>query len=393
MSKAKCIPLFLTFFSWVCLSLPLSAVPSLTVRDTMRSIERLQDAFISGDQDAGKLSSRLMVQIETDITNSSVAELQNRKNVFSVIIFLMSGGNPVVVEKAFRNVNVDEDQKNLLAGAIAYARNDRSEALSKLSLMSGVSLPLNIQGRLLLVRAILVSETDVELAISLLLKARFLMPGTIVEEGALRRCSSYAEKLGDESSFKQCSLEILNRFQNSPYWQEFMDGFTKHASSIDEKKDPDFSLWFTSALRDLPPPVQVEMFLSTASSAVTNGNFLFGKLCASRASSISDAASESWMRAALYGAAAMIGLNDFETATKNLRSVKIAQLKQDDQMLYKKAANVLEQIVAETQAENNLPDIDPEKEEDPQFASYQVTISNAENMLKVLGEKGVQEKR
>jgi chemotaxis protein MotC len=321
-----------------------SAASSLRLRDTMRTIERLQDGTVVGETESTELISRLMVQMETDISVASVSQLQDPKDVRAIVLFLLSGGNPICVEKAYRRVKIDPAIGNLISGAIAYAHGDSGKASELLMSISVDTMPANIAGRLALIQGILVADSNPEKAIEFFDLASAIVPGTIVEEGALRRCVVLASKLGKRAKFEQCSSRIIRYFSKSIYWKEFLGAFTRFAATISGTYDSFYSSWLLPAVEGGSDVEQVDVLLEIARIATYIGNFQLAILCASRVTQISGSGSVAQNRAILYSGAAMLGTRLTRVGAARLKDVDAAKLDQPDRDLLAKAQNIVAQI-------------------------------------------------
>ncbi len=119
-----------------------------------------------------------------------------------------------------------------------------------------------------LVKAILTSAEDLKAALLLLGTARALMPGTLVEEGALRRCISFAGKLPDIEQLEHCASSYIRRFPKSIYWKEFEESFTLSLIEMDYLKAGGTMPQLNSILEDLPPADHRKMLLMISKAAV-----------------------------------------------------------------------------------------------------------------------------
>ncbi len=316
----------------------------LQIRDSIRNIERLQDATTQGDTSAMELYSKLMHQIEADISTATAEQLSDSQNAKAIAVFLLSGGNPNAVEKAFRNIKLEDGDSLLLEGALAYANGNKEKAVRVLTKLDQSEFPPNVVGRLNLILAALLGDSDFPSAISKLLKASAIMHGTIVDEASLRRCVSFASKINDIVNFENCASSYMRQFSQSLYWDDFVSNFETESALIDDKKTLYFASWLVPTLHELPVSVEVDILLEIAKNAVPIGNLILANKCASRAALLADDASVSKDRAQLYVAASMLGLNEVALAKLRLNSIQNASLVGDDLELYRKVTAILKQI-------------------------------------------------
>lgn len=226
---------------------------SLQFRNSARTLEKIQDATASGDNAAVDLQSKLIIQMGTDLTNAKQSDLQDERNLRAVAIYLFSGGNPNVAERRLIPMKLEPENKVLLDGALAYARGDKAGAIKFLEHVDLASLPPTLAGRVALVKAILTSAEDLKAALLLLGTARALMPGTLVEEGALRRCIIFAGKLPDTGQLEHCASSYIRRFPKSLYWKDFEESFALSLIEMDYLKAGGTAPGLDFILKDLPP--------------------------------------------------------------------------------------------------------------------------------------------
>jgi chemotaxis protein MotC len=317
---------------------------ALQFRDAVRTLENFQDATARGDQYSANLLPRMMTQLETDLLSASDEEVRDSKNIRALITYVLSGGNPDVVGQRTKKLNIVGEYGEILSGAVAYARGDKKLAIALLGRAKIFDLPRSIGGRLALAKAVLVSDTDLKGALILLGVARDMMPGSLVEEAALRRCVGFTARIHELNQFESCASTYFRHFPNSIYWKDFVTTFTSASALLDDKKTSYFSSWLLPALDDMPPQVEIEIMLLIAKKAVVAGNFMLADNCASRANSLADIDSEAKNQALLYAGAAMMGLNEYEAGKGRLEAVNPARLAEDDAALLRKALSVSNQI-------------------------------------------------
>jgi chemotaxis protein MotC len=354
------------------------------LRDTMRAIEKLQDSVVAGDVDAAKYSTQLMLQFETDLAATPDDQLNDPRNILSIVVYLLSGGNPGVDEMRLRKIKIDPKYEVLLGGAMTYANGDKEGASAKLSAIDVNELPLEVSGRLLLIQAILISEKDTEGALSLLEKASARMPGTIVDEAALRRCSAFAAKLNRFSVFDACASKMIRHFPNSPYWPEFSSTFVNYVANVKEQDAHIFSSWLIPMLSDLALASQLEVLLSISKIGVVNGNYVLANLCASRAGILSRKNSTEFSRGMLYSGAALIGLKQIAVAAYRLKMVDPSLLQKDDHTLLQRAADISQQILSVAIEDGNLSQSPADISHDVQTQQFNNVVLRAKEALKIV---------
>ena len=321
-----------------------SGEANLQFRNAARTLERVQDATASGDNAAVEMQSKLIIQMGTDLKNAKQADLQDVRNLRAVAIYLFSGGNPNVAERQLIPLKVDPENKALLDGALAYARGDKASATKFLGKVDLASLPPTLAGRVALVKAILTSAEDIKAALSLLGTARAFMPGTLVEEGALRRCISFAGKLPDIEQLEHCASAYIRRFPKSIYRKDFEESFTLSLIEMDYLKAGGTMPRLNVILKDLPPADTRKILLMISKAAAGHGRHSLAIASAQNAREQSLAGSAEMARSNLYEGAIMIVGEGYEAGKAKLEKINTSLLDPSDRSLLEKALELSRQI-------------------------------------------------
>lgn len=335
---------------------------NLQFRDAARTLEKIQDATASGDNAAVELQSKLIVQMGTDLTNAKQSDLQDERNLRAVAIYLFSGGNPNVAERRLIPLKVEPENKVLLDGALAYARGDKVGATKFLGNVDLASLPPTLAGRVALVKAILTSAEDLKAALLLLGTARAFMPGTLVEEGALRRCITFAGKLPDTEQLEHCASAYIRRFPKSIYWKDFEESFTLSLIEMDYLKAGGTMPRLNIILKDLPPADTREMLLMISQAAVSHGRHALATSSAQSAGELSRTGSAEMARSNLYEGAILIAGEGYEAGRTKLEKIDTSLLAPGDRLLLEKALELSRQI-------GQRPDLAEEEAGKPQTSA------------------------
>jgi chemotaxis protein MotC len=328
----------------VLLGADVSFAKRVQLRDTIRTLESVQDKTAFGDQGAADLQSKLIIQIEADINNATVAELQDERNLKAIAVYLFSGGGPDVVERRLTSLTVAPEMKTILDGALAYARADKANANKYLGDVHPEDLPANLGGRVALVKAILIADEDPTRALNLLATARVMMPGTLVEEAALRRCISFAARLSDVRHVEQCGSHYIRRFSTSVYRQEFNDSLALALIQVDYLGATGTLEALSNMLNDLSPVERRTMLLVIARAAIGRGKLVLASACAGKTLEIPQAGHLETARANLYLGAAMIVQNELDAGKEKFTSVDKGLLDASDAALFKKVLDLAAQI-------------------------------------------------
>jgi chemotaxis protein MotC len=319
------------------------AIDAEQLQRAVWTLASLQDRTANGDAEAARLQARLIGQIEADIRRFPDELLNTPQNLQALATVLLSGANPNVVEAHTLNLEMDENSRHLLNGALAYARADREGAAAELEKVDIAKLPPSLAGRVALVRSIIAAGENPLRAIDDLHEARRLMPGTLVEEASLRRCVAFSGKIADMERLRFCSSRYMRRFPNSLYWQEFETSFALAVAQSGLGEGQSFARLLDSTER-LPVPARRQLLLRLARAALTHGRLQLAMGLAEKASELSIAGSAEMQRARLYRAAAELVTEKFEEGRTRLAAVNAALLSPEDAVLLDKAMRLLGQI-------------------------------------------------
>ncbi len=131
-------------------------------------------------------------------------------------IFVLSGGSVELI-KPWREDQSSELERNLIRGIIAHGSGDANRASSILLSIDARRFEPVLGGHLALVQALLAAQTDTERAFSYYTLARLLLPGTLVEEAALRQSIVLAGEKLRVQEFSKAALSYIRRFETSTF--------------------------------------------------------------------------------------------------------------------------------------------------------------------------------
>ncbi len=142
-------------------------------------------------------------------------------------IFVLSGGDPAILKPWREGLAPDGTEIGIFEGVLAYGEGRTSEAEPRLLAIDAASLNPMLGGHLSLAQALLTARNDPRRALGYLQTAALLLPGTLVEEAALRQSAVLAAKTGDASSFFLCGQLLF-----SPFPALCLRGWLRDASCV-----------------------------------------------------------------------------------------------------------------------------------------------------------------
>ena len=311
----------------------------------VRTLQLLQDRIATGSLAAHESQPVLMARIEGDLLKAEPEVWTDRHNVQAAIVFALSGGGPAILRRLTKKGSPDMPDTNLARGALAYIDGQEAEAGRLLKDIDTATLPTSLAGAIGMTQAALsVTENPVR-AITLLDRVRLLMPGTLVEEGALRREIFALGQGGDLKKFEVLAIQYLRRFQHSIYAGNFRQRFAYQLTQLDFGRDEARFAAYTRIMNELAPESRRDLYLLIARTAIQEGKTNSALMASDKALALCAPESLEAIEAQLYRAAAeIVTLSTFQTAVRKLKAFDRAKLPARDIQLLDAALSMAEQI-------------------------------------------------
>lgn len=298
-----------------------------------RSLQLLQEAVANGSGTAQGAQRKLLAIMAERFLKADPAVWQDRKNATAAMLHALSGGNPSVLKTLIGRAQFPEADKPLLDGVLAYAEGRNADAAALLADIDATALAPSIGGYLAIAQSALTEPADVKRAARLLATARLLMPGTLVEEAALRREIVMAVKDGEIEKFEHLSRQQFTRFGRSIYTSGFRIQFADAVVALDYSKGPDRLAILDGMLASLAPPLRHDLYLLIARKALIAGMTPIARFAAERAAATPTEQPKDALRAELYAAISLIVTDDFDSALKRLKHIDAKALGEEDAQL------------------------------------------------------------
>ncbi|TIT58211.1 MAG: chemotaxis protein MotC, partial [Mesorhizobium sp.] len=191
----------------------------------VRSLQLVQDRIAAGDHAAMPMQAKLLEMTDARLRAADAEDFKDPKNFRALLVYGMSGGNPVTVEAAVSRAASDPRNLAVAKGVIGYLNGRPGEAIEALRPIDPMTQPSDLGAFLALVKGSLLATDQPAAALMLLDEAKLLSPGTLVEEAALRRSVGIAVTQGDAARFALASTQYVERYLYSPYASQFADSF------------------------------------------------------------------------------------------------------------------------------------------------------------------------
>lgn len=299
--------------------------------DMLRRLQRLQDRLAAGTSEGLPAQRDLISQIDAAYAAFPQEIWQDERNARALAVYFLSGGTPGVLRRIIDREPAPAGDIRLLRGILAYAEGRGEEALRFLGEVDARTQPNTLGGQIALAQAALVVRQDPAKASDLLDLARLLLPGTLIEEAALRRQILVESQNADISRFERLTRQYLFRFRHSVYAGNFRQRFAAALTRMAFVNDPAQFSRLEEMLKPIEPEGRRDIYLLIARAALTQGRTTAAALCAERTLALAPPASLDAERARLYGAAAVAAsAGGYAMALKALAGVDRTRLDPSD---------------------------------------------------------------
>jgi chemotaxis protein MotC len=299
--------------------------------ELVRNLQAVQDGIANGDTAAHGSHLALIRQIGEKFLAADPAVWSNPQNGQAVVIYLLSGGAPQIVRKLPRDkINVD---KALFDGALAYVEGRQDEARDLLKDIKPRTISSGMGGQLALVQGALFARSEASLAIERLDDARLLLPGTLVEEAALRREILLVGQAEDFDKFEFLTLAYIRHYRNSVYagdfWQRFSTGLTQSSLALDDRRFARIA----ALLEQVDRASRLKLYLVIARGALIRGKLVVVRLAGERALTLSADATADRERAHFYRGASRALTDEYDGGFAELKALDRSKLAERDVLL------------------------------------------------------------
>ncbi len=298
--------------------------PALPIYKLVRSLEDVQDKIVAGDIKAVDMQRFLIGMIDRRLRTAGPDDFNDLRNVDAAMIYAMSGGNPATLDTLISHDARGNFDTRLTNALLMYLGGKGGSANKTLDEIVPEYKTTAIGPYLALVAANVVMQKKPDVALKYFDWARLALPGSIVEEAALRRSLIITVKQNNiESSIRLARL-YLSRFPNSPYAAQVAE---QVVTLIDVHYDKIGNDRIAQTLVWLDEPRRQEIYLRIARKAAVTGRFDFAHWAAGNALDLSHGKDDNPAKLAqLY-------LNLSSVPTADIAEVKGAFAKIPDEIL------------------------------------------------------------
>lgn len=359
------------------------AGPPAIVRD-IRSLFALQDAAANGNRSAVELQKAMIAQIGGELLREEWRQDAERFAP-SVAAYVLSGGNPEVAERLSESGHLGNRSRHLLKGAALYMRGKAEEAGTELSHLKIEELPPPIGGRVALAQAMLAASNP-DMKQLLLQTAIALMPGSLLEESALRRSAlSYAES-GNQMRFWKRADRYIRRFPRSLYAPEFMFEIIRTIVALESAgKMPDLQR-LDLLLGKLDAAKRRTLYTELARHAAASNLVALSKFAARRLRRLAAPDSPDAHLAEVYDWIFEVASPNPNEAVARLRNIKVDLLSSRERSLLAAALTVIRQIEEPAQPGDSIGEYEKDMEKTAVHRRAAEILQNASALLEGMSQ-------
>jgi chemotaxis protein MotC len=307
-----------------------SAQPTAQIRALTRQFDKIANRGSSSAAGLGEARD----QYGNYLRDAAASESKSQELREHAELFVLSGGDVSVLAPWGEGLEPNSKEKKLFDGIMAYGRGRTAEAESILLSLDPTSFDALRGGHLSLTQALLTSRVNPERAFEYFEKARLLLPGTLVEEAALRQIVVLAAKTSNRDRFLNAAISYLSRFRRSAYVAGFETQLAFHIVRFEGR---DGLLILQELLKAHPQGwgrCMACFLTSIAEQAIIAGKLDLARTAAQAAIPLVTDDSPEKQRALLYKGAALIVTDDFAHGLEALHSVQRSALSPKDRELY-----------------------------------------------------------
>ncbi|MEW6634216.1 MAG: chemotaxis protein MotC [Pseudomonadota bacterium] len=319
----------------------------------VRSLQMIQDRIAGGDHAALPMQAKLLEMTDDRLRTADAEDFKDPKNFRALLVYGMSGGNPVTVEAAASRAAADPQSLAIAKGVVAYLNGRPEAAIEILKPIDPMSVPADLGAFLALVKGSLLATDQPAAALTFLDEARLLSPGTLVEEAALRRSVGIAATQGDAARFALASTQYVATYLYSPYASQFADSFVSGVIALHMSISQEKLVDITSMM---DPEREKVIYLRIARRAAIDGLTELSAFASARAEQGRDGkGNQDDPRALLYSSLSTVTSATIEEVRARLGKIDRGKLSQGDRDLLDAAQAVAGEVVAPVPAAKGKP--------------------------------------
>lgn len=312
----------------------------------VRTLLMLQDMAAAGNASAPPLEKKVI----TDILNMADAgqgpNPDDERDARAVIEFTLSGGPPRLAERMLQTGKPAALWVRLMTAAIAFKSGDADKAATQMKGIETAQLPVTLAGRLALMQAMLLPDSEAGPRADLLARASALMPGTLVDDAAQRRAALGAAAANDFPRAWRLARRYLTRLRGSLYARAFVTQFMGQIVALASAGKTVDLEQLDVMVGLLDRQAMVDTFLGLAEAATAHGIETLANFAAARAARLAAKGAPEEQRATLYRNIWNVVGDNYDVASAALGKLDPRPLTVNEQRLQAAAVDLARQIRA-----------------------------------------------
>ncbi|GGB60062.1 chemotaxis protein [Roseibium aquae] len=301
--------------------------------EMIRTLQTLQSQVAEGNSQAHSAQRALLIQMDGAFMDARPEVWQEPRNARAAVIHLLSGGHPDVMRQLLRYDPAPAVDPRLMLAALAYVEGRGSDLNDLLVDVDPMELPPSLGGHIALVKATGLIQSEPREALTYLGQARLLMPGSLIEEAALRREIFVAGTVGEVERFQSLSLRYLRRYRNSMFASDFRRRFAIAIDALGFAENLERFSLLEGLLAEFDQDTRRALYLRLARTAVLGGHLDISREATERADPITVEGSLAEMTLRLYQAASIIDPERMTERRDILWSIDPRRLNREDREL------------------------------------------------------------
>ncbi|MCL6229460.1 chemotaxis protein [Bartonella bilalgolemii] len=312
----------------------------------VRSLQNLQDKIISGQEEDLQKQLQLLGEIGDKFLTFDSSVWKDKNNLYALLIYLFNGGNPRVVQSILEKYGEGVISQNVIDVALAYASHKKNaflKAYTQLTEKDVQSIPPALFASIVLSTVVNIIEKDPVLALNKLDQVRLFAPGTLFEEGAIRRELKVASILGEIDLIALLTRHYAHRFWKSPYAYDFWHEFIPAILQVDEKLSVE---QLETLLVYAPTKVRFMAYMAVSRAALIDARMEKAQISAQKALALAREISVDDTSARLYYAMSLAASIAAEEALQMIQNIVYKDLSEKDRFLFIAAQAVAKRVIS-----------------------------------------------
>ena len=311
----------------------------------VRALEVLQDDVAKGSVEARAGQRKMLDQMGSEFLKADPAVWTSQRNLQAAVLFVLNGGSPVVIRKVIDFKTIPEFERELLIGAMAYVAGREEEARLRFQNVNPQKLGAVLGGNVALAMGSLLMRQDAEKAVRMFALARLLLPGTLIEESALRRQVFMHFDAEDVTAFSNIGAQYLRRFGKSAYSDQFRERLDLAIKHLGRSADPSVIEKLNPLFEETGGNYNASLLLLLAREGLLYGRVPLARSANERARALDSMDAALQNRLKLYTSFVQIFSERPESAREALISVAPLMESAEDRAIVEAGTRLLDHIV------------------------------------------------